>query len=135
MTSAPREMQSRRRRAVSGATGTAIAAEAATFALASAIHFATGFTDAAIPELIIAAVLGYGGSAVLIRRPYAWGIAAGTTAFATFGTVVGLTIIATGRQDVPDLTYHAFVLTALAVTLIVLLRGDGGARRQTPQRW
>ena len=38
-------------------TGTAMAAEAATFALASATHFTVGFTDAAIPELLIAAVL------------------------------------------------------------------------------
>jgi hypothetical protein len=121
-----------------------MAAEAAIFALASAIHFATGFTSAAIPELVIAAVLGAGSSAALTRRAHAWGIAAGTTAFATFGTIVGLTIIATSRQDVPDLTYHASILAALAVTLTVLLRRDGGAggkpspRRQlapTDSRW
>ena len=38
------------------------------------------------------------------------------------GTALGLTIIATGRQDVPDLAYHASILAALAVTLIALLR-------------
>lgn len=105
----------------------AMEAEAATFALASAAHFATGFTRAAIPELVIAAVLGAGGSAALTQRAHAWGIAAATTAFATFGTVLGLTIIATGRQDVPDLAYHASILAALAVTLTVLLRPGGGA--------
>jgi hypothetical protein len=50
-----------------------MAAEAATFALASAIHFVVGFTDAAIPELLIAAVLGLGGAAALSGRPHAWG--------------------------------------------------------------
>jgi hypothetical protein len=99
-----------------------MAAEAATFAIASAAHFAVGFTDAAIPELVIAVVLGLGSSAVLSQRPHAWGTAIGTTSFATFGTVVGLAIIATGRQDAPDLAYHATILAALAATLITLWR-------------
>jgi|SRR5215470_14801652 len=125
MTSTPQEALPSRRRTASSRTGTAMAAEAAAFALASAVHVATGFTDAAIPELVIAAVLGAGSSAVLTRRPHAWGIAAGTTAFATFGTILDLTIIATGRQDVPDLAYHASILTALILTLTVLVRRDG----------
>lgn len=103
-------------------TGMAMAAQAATFAVASAAHFATSFTDAAIPELVIAAVLGLGSSAVLSQRPRAWGTAVGTTSFATFGTIVGLTIIATGRQDAPDLAYHATILTALIATLTALWR-------------
>jgi hypothetical protein len=123
-------------RTVSSRTGVAMAAEAATFAIASAVHFATGFSQAAIPELVIAAVLSAGSSAALTRRAHAWGIAVGTTAFATFGTILGLTIIATGRQDVPDLTYHASILAALAVTLVVLLRRDGdtGGRKNEPPR-
>ena len=120
-----------RRRAPSRTTGAAMAAEAATFALASAAHFATGFTDAAIPELLIAAVLGMGSLAVLARRPHAWGAAAGTTSFATFGTIVGLTIIATGRQDTPDLAYHATILAALAATLVALWRRRDAAMRPT----
>ena len=111
-------------------TGIAMAAEAATFALASAAHFATGFTDAAIPELLIAAVLGVGSSAVLSRRPHTWGAAVGSTSFAALGTIVGLTIIATGRQDAPDLAYHATILTALAATLIAL-GGPAGLTRPT----
>ena len=114
-------------------TGTAIAAEAATFALASAAHFATGFTDAAIPELLIAAVLGLGSSAVLFQWPHAWGAAAATTSFAALGTIVGLTIIATGRQDAPDLAYHATILAALTATLIALWRLRDAARR--PVSW
>jgi hypothetical protein len=100
----------------------AMAAEAATFAVASAIHFVAGFTQAAIPELLIAAVLATGGSAVLTRRAHAWGVAVGTTAFATFGTTLGLAIIASGRQDLPDLVYHASILTALVITLVSLAR-------------
>ena len=114
-------------------TGTAMAAEAATFALASAAHFATGFTDAAIPELLIAAVLGLGSFTVLSRRPHAWGAAAGTTGFATLGTIVGLTIIATGRQDAPDLAYHTTILAALAATLIALWRRREAARQPAPK--
>src|SRR5215813_2608838 len=121
MTLTPQAL-SARRRAPSRRTGMAMAAEGLTFALASAVHFATGFSHAAIPELVIAAVLGAGSSAVLTRRVHAWGIAVGTTAFATFGTALGLTIIAAGRQDVPDLAYHAAILAALAGTLIALLR-------------
>ena len=111
-------------------TGTAMAAEAATFALASAAHFETSFTDAAVPELVIAAALGLGSAAVLSRRPHARGTAAGTTSFATFGTIVGLTIIATGRQDAPDLAYHATILAALVATLTALWRQRDAARRQ-----
>jgi len=131
MTPAPKALPSRRC-APSRRTGIAMAAEAATFALASAVHFATGFADAAMPELVIAAVLGAGSSAVLTQRPRAWGIATSAAAFATFGTILGLTIIATGRQDVPDLTYHASILAALAVTLAVLSRRDGNAGRTEP---
>lgn len=122
MISTPQAAPPSQRRVPSRGTGLLMAAEAATFALASAVHFATGFTGAAIPELVIAAVLGIGSSAALSRGAQAWGIAVGTTAFATFGTAVGLTFVATGRQDVPDLVYHASILAALAVTMIALLR-------------
>jgi len=110
-----------------------MAAEAATFALASAAHFATGFTDAAIPELVIAAVLGLGSSAVLPQRQHAWGTAVGATSFATFGTIVGLIIIATGRQDAPDLTYHATILAALVATMTALCHRRGAAVGRQPE--
>jgi len=118
-------------RAPSRRTGTAMAAEAATFALASAAHLAASFTVAAVPELLIAAVLGLGSSAVLSQRPHAWGAAAGTTSFATLGTIVGLTIIATGRQDTPDLAYHATILAALVATLAALWRRRDAAVQPT----
>jgi peptidoglycan/LPS O-acetylase OafA/YrhL len=103
-------------------TGLLIAAEAAAFTLASVTHFATGFTDAAIPELVIAGILALGSAAVACRHPRAWGIALAATTMATLGTALGLTIIATGRQDVPDLAYHASALAALAATLTILVR-------------
>ena len=61
------------------------------------------------------------------------GAAAGTTTFATPGTIVGLTIIATGRQDTPDLAYHATILAALAATLAALWRRRDAAVRPTAQ--
>jgi len=122
MTSTAQAQLSTRRRTPSRGIGLAMVAEATTFAIASAVHFGTGFTQAAIPELIIAAMLAAGGSAVLTQRAHAWGVAVGTTAFATFGTTVGLAIIASGRQDLPDLVYHASILTALVVTLAGLAR-------------
>jgi hypothetical protein len=111
------------RRAVSRSAGALMAVEALSFALASVAHFAADFPDAAIPELLIAVVLAIGTWAVLTRQAHAWGTAVGTTAFATAGTALGLTIIATGRQDIPDLAYHAGILSALCVTLIILFRG------------
>jgi hypothetical protein len=121
MTSTSQARLPARRRTPSRGIGLAMVAEAATFAVASAIHFGTGFTQAAIPELLIAAVLAAGSSAVLTQRAHAWGVAVGTTAFATFGTMVGLAI-ASGRQDLPDLVYHASILTALVITLACLAR-------------
>jgi hypothetical protein len=59
------------------------------------------------------------------------GAAAGTTSFAALGTIVGLTIIATGRQDTPDLAYHATILAALAATLAALWRRRDAAARPT----
>lgn len=97
-----------------------MAAEAATFLIASVIHFGIGFDDAAIPELLIAAVVGVASAAVLTGRG-GRGLALGATGFATFGTIVGLTIIATGKQDASDLAYHTAILVALAVTLRALL--------------
>jgi hypothetical protein len=122
MTSTSQAQLSTRRRTPSRGIGLAMVAEAAIFALASAIHFGTGFTQAAIPELLIAAVLAAGSSAVLTQRAHAWGATVSATAFATFGTMVGLAIIAAGRQDLPDLLYHASILTALVITLAGLAR-------------
>lgn len=112
-----------RRRMVSRNTGLLIAAEAAAFTLASVVHFITGFTQAAIPELVIAVILALASAAVLVRHPRAWGMAVAATTVASLGTALGLTIIAAGRQDAPDLTFHAAALAALGATLSILSRG------------
>jgi hypothetical protein len=117
------------RTVVSRDIGIAMAAEAATFLTASAIHFGVGFDDAAVPELVIAVVMGLASTAVLMRRTGNRTVALAATAFATFGTIVGLTIIATGRQDAPDLAYHSAILVALVVTLAVMLRRPATGRR------
>jgi FtsH-binding integral membrane protein len=117
------------RTVVSRDIGLAMVAEAATFLVASAIHFGIGFDDAAIPELVIAVVMGLASMAVLTRRAGNRTVAIAATAFATFGTIVGLTIIATGRQDAPDLAYHSAILVALVVTLTVMLRRPATGHR------
>ena len=113
---------------VSRNTGLLIAAEAVAFTLASTTHFIIGFTGAAIPELVIAALLALASAAVLFRHPRSWGIAVAATTVATLGTALGLTIIATRRQDVPDLAFHTAALAALAATLIILSRARGRHR-------
>jgi hypothetical protein len=113
---------------VSSNTGLLIAAEAAAFTLASMVHFITGFTNAAIPELIIAVILGLGSAAVLLQHPRSWGMAVTATTVATLGTALGLTIIAAGRQDALDLTFHAVALGALGITLVILSRARGRHR-------
>jgi hypothetical protein len=102
--------------------GILMAFEAATFAGAAVVHFGIGLMQAAIPETVIAVVLGVGSSAVLQSRIQARRIAIAATAFAIFGTLVGLAAIATDRQDIPDLTYHASILAVLLITAIILVR-------------
>ena len=109
-------------RTVSRGTGLAIAAEAATFLVASLIHFGIGFDSAAGPELLIAAILGWTGAGILRGELRYRGLPLAATAFATVGTILGLVIIATGKQDAPDLAYHSAILVALIATLGALLR-------------
>ena len=112
-------------RRVSRASRILLACEAAAFAVAAAVHFGTGFTQAAVPETVIAVVLGAAASAARSSRVDEWKMAVGATGFAIFGTIVGLTVIATGRQDVPDLTYHASILAVLVASLFALARPSG----------
>src|SRR2546423_11126283 len=76
--------------------------EAATFAIASILHFGVGetFIAAAIPEAIIAVVLGAG--AIAVMRRGSWWLGLATTLFALAGVVLGLTVIIGG----PVLTRH-----------------------------
>src|SRR5207249_9437508 len=84
--------------------------EAVTFAIASILHFgvAESFIGAAIPEAIIAVVLGAGAVAVMRRRTGSWWIGLATTLFALAGVIIGLTVILGSRVSRPiDLAYHA----------------------------
>src|SRR5438874_9850590 len=99
-------------------------AEAVTFAIASILHFgvAESFIAAAIPEAIIAVVLGAGAVAVMRRGTGSWWIGLATTLFALAGVIIGLTVILGGRVSRPiDLAYHATIFVALVVTVVLLL--------------
>ena len=109
--------------------GRLMLAEAVTFAIASILHFGVGetFIGAAIPEAIIAIVLGVGAIAVIRRPAASWWLALGTTLFALLGVIIGLSVILGGRVSRPvDLAYHATIFVALVITVVLLL-----ARRQT----
>ena len=99
--------------------------EAATFAIASILHFgvAESFIGAAIPEAIIAVVLGAAAIAVMRRGAGSWGLALAATLFALAGVIIGLSVIIGGPVSRPiDLAYHATIFVALVVTVVLLLR-------------
>ena len=97
--------------------------EAVTFAIASILHLgvAESFIGAAIPEAIIAVVLGAAAIAVM-RRGSRW-LGLATTIFALAGVIIGLSVIIGGPMSRPiDLAYHATIFVALVVTVVLLLR-------------
>ena len=97
--------------------------EAVTFAIASILHFgvAETFIAAAIPEGIIAVVLGVG--AIAVMRRGSWWLGLATTLFALAGVIIGLSVIIGGPVSRPvDLVYHATIFVALVVTVVLLLR-------------
>src|SRR6266446_120048 len=87
--------------------GRLMLAEAVTFAIASILHFgAESFIGAAIPEAIIAVVLGAGAIAVMLRTAGSWWLGMATTLFALAGVIIGLSVILGGRVSRPiDLAY------------------------------
>ncbi|QUQ69164.1 hypothetical protein [Kutzneria sp. CA-103260] len=96
--------------------------EAATFLLASLAHLTVEWEPgAAGPEALIGVVMAVGAFFAFRGR---WAVALGTSAFAAFGTIVGLTIISSGLgpKSVPDLTYHALILTTLIVSIVLMVR-------------
>jgi len=105
--------------------GRLMLAEAVTFAIASTLHFgvAESFIDAAIPEAIIAVVLGAAAIAVMRRGAGSLGLALAATLFALAGVIIGLSVIIGGPVSRPiDLAYHATILVALVGTVVLLLR-------------
>ena len=104
--------------------GRLMLAEAVTFAIASILHFgvAESFIGAAIPEAIIAVVLGAAAIAVMRRGAGSWGLALAATLFALAGVIIGLSVIISGPVSRPiDLAYHATIFVALIVTVVLLL--------------
>jgi hypothetical protein len=96
--------------------------EAATFLVASVLHLTVEWEPAAAgPEAVIGVVMAVG-SVFALRGHRAVALAA--CAFAILGTLVGITSITfgPGPRSVPDLTYHALILTALTVTTTLLAR-------------
>src|SRR5579859_52941 len=102
-----------------------------TFLCASAIHFGgtmsifgatvhDPFQGAAIPEMIIAIVVGLGAMVALMRRRASWAVALAAVSFALLGVIYGLTVtLREGR--VGDISYHFSVLALLLITLVLLL--------------
>src|SRR5207245_4283688 len=105
--------------------GRLMLADAVTFAIASILHFGVGETliSAAIPEGIIALVLGAGAVAVMRRGAGSWGLGLATTLFALAGVIIGLSVIVGSRVSRPiDLAYHVTIFVALVVTVVLVLR-------------
>src|SRR5438067_6495518 len=99
--------------------------EAVTFAIASILHLgvAESFIGAAIPEAIIAVVLGAAAIAVMRRGAGSWGLALAATLFALAGVIIGLSVIIGGPVSRPiDLAYHGTILVALVGTVVLRLR-------------
>jgi hypothetical protein len=97
--------------------------EAVTFAIASILHFGLleSFIGAAIPEAIIAVVLGVGAIAVIRRAAGCWWLALATTLFALAGVIIGLSVILRSHVSRPaDLAYHASIFVALLITVGLL---------------
>jgi hypothetical protein len=94
------------------------------------ITIADPFPGAAIPETVIALVLGIGALWVLARRPARWGVALATTLFALLVTIYGLTVTV-GSARTGDITYHVAVLVLLGVIagLLLLPAGRHGLSR------
>jgi hypothetical protein len=108
-----------------------MALAAGTFAVVSLIHFGVvitlgplalddPFAGAAIPEGIIAIVLGAGTLTVIARPARRWTTALATTLFALVGTLYGLSVTL-GSARTPDITYHLGVLSLLVLIVTLLL--------------
>ncbi len=104
-------------------------------AIASLLHFGVTvplgvvtisdpFRAAAIPEAVIAMVVGAGAVTVLTGRPATWWPALGTALFALLGTLYGLTVTLR-RGEIGDIAYHLSLLTLLVAAVAMLLTPAG----------
>ena len=104
--------------------------EAATLAVASALHLAGGVQGrsapfdpdgAGIAEAIIGVVL-VAAAVIMLRSPaHARAVGIAATSFAIAGFLLGLNFTARGGH-LPDIAYHVVMLPILAGGLIALLR-------------
>jgi hypothetical protein len=105
------------------------------FALASLVHFGIvlplrlvtlddPFPGAAIPEAVIAIVLGIGTATVIGGQAKRWRVASVATVFAILATLYGLSVTL-GSSRTGDVTYHVFVLVLLLVILVLVLLPQG----------
>ena len=112
-----------------------MAIAAGTFALASLVHFGIvmrlgpldlddPFAGAAVPEGVIAIVLGGGTINVIARPTRSWTAALATDLFALVGTLFGLSVTL-GSSRTADITYHLGVLSLLMVIVVLLLLPAG----------
>jgi len=127
---------------VSIVIGVLMSAAAVTLAVASLLHWGVAiplgtatisdpFRAAAIPEAVIAVVVGSGAVSVLTRRPPAWWLALAATVLGVLGTAYGLTV--TVRRGQPgDIAYHVSRLSVLAAAAGLLLTPR--ARRELSDR-
>ena len=106
--------------------------EALTLAVAAVIHLTGAGSEpkatragAGIAEAIICVVLAFGAFSLLSELPWGRAAALGSTVFAIFGFVLGLTFTLRGG-DGPDVAYHGTMLPILLFTAIALLRACNG---------
>jgi hypothetical protein len=120
--------------------GLVMVAATVSLAIASLLHFGVTlplgtvtisdpFRGAAIPEAVLAAVLGIGAAFVLTGRSAAGWVALATTLFALLGTLYGLTVTVR-RGEIGDIAYHLSLLTLLIAAVALLLSPAG--RRALP---
>ena len=105
--------------------------EAATLAIASALHLAAGgikLDGAGVPEAIICIVLVVGAVRLWRRGSRGRSFAVGATAFAILGFIVGLASTITGGSA-SDLGYHLIMLPILITTLLLLRRSSPRSSR------
>jgi hypothetical protein len=131
----PRQTDPVRGRPIAIVIGILMGVETVAFVGAATIHFGIGivlgplrlddpFPGAAIPEAIIAGVLGIGVLSVLARWPARWGVALATTLFALLVTIYGLTVTV-GSARTGDILYHIGVLGLAGVIVGLLLLPAG----------
>lgn len=82
------------------------------------------FPGAAIPEAVIAVVLGIGALSILVRWRGRWWMALVASLFAFLLTVYGLTVTVRSART-GDVTYHIVALALSGVIVVLLLLPTG----------